>query len=87
MIDNYQSEYLIDKYPMLNIASKTLNTIIIMMTIIIMIITITVTTTVMLIIVTITAITSIFGYKRDLVLTLHIFYILYDIVVIKAKNQ
>ena len=72
---------------MLNIASKTLNTIIIMMTIIIMIITITVTTTVMLIIVTIIAITSIFGYKRNLVLTLHIFYILYDIVVKKAKNQ
>ena len=77
----------IDKYPMLNIASKTLNTIIIMMTIIIKIITITVTTAVMLIIVTIIAITSIFGYKRDLALTLHIFYILYDIVVIKAKNQ
>lgn len=72
---------------MLNIANKTLNTIIIMMTIIIMIITITVTTTVMLIIVTIIAITSIFGYKWHVPLTLFIFYILYDIVVIKAENQ
>ena len=70
---------------MLNIASKTLNTIIkMMMLMIIMIITITVTTTVMLIIVTIIAI---FGPKRQLALALYSFYISYDIVVIKAENQ
>ena len=55
--------------------------------IIIIIIIITATTTVMLTIATIIAITSIFGYKWHVPLTLFIFYILYDIVVIKAENQ
>ena len=54
---------------------------------IIIIIIITATTTVMLTIATIIAITSIFGYKGHVPLTLYIFYILYDIVVIKAENQ
>ena len=72
---------------MLNIASKMLNTIIIMMMMIIMIKTITVTATIMLRIVTIKAVTSIFGQIRQLALALYIFYILYDIVVVKAQNQ
>ena len=58
-----------------------------MIIIIIIIILITATATVMLIIATIIAITSIFGYKGHVPLTLYIFYILYDIVVIKVENQ
>ena len=61
--------------------------IIIIIIIMIIIIIITATTTVMLTIATIIAITSIFGYKWHVPLTLFIFYILYDIVVIKAENQ
>ena len=60
---------------------------IVIIIIIIIIIIITATTTVMLTIATIIAITSIFGYKWHVPLTLFIFYILYDIVVIKAENQ
>ena len=83
--EKYHQNQLINTLNMLNIASKTLNTIIkMMMLMIIMIITITVTTTVMLIIVTIIAI---FGPKRQLALALYSFYISYDIVVIKAENQ
>ena len=86
--EKYHQNQLINTLNMLNIASKTLNTIIkMMMLMIIMIITITVTTTVMLIIVTVIAITSIFGPKRQLALALYSFYISYDIVVIKAENQ
>ena len=59
----------------------------IMIIIIIIIIIIIATTTVMLTMATIIAITSIFGYKGHVPLTLYIFYILYDIVVIKAENQ
>ena len=58
-----------------------------MMMMIKIIIIITATTTVMLATATIIAITSIFGYKGHVPLTLFIFYILYDIVVIKAENQ
>ena len=43
--------------------------------------------TVMLTMATIIAITSIFGYKGHVPLTSYIFYILYDIDVIKAENQ
>ena len=58
-----------------------------MMMMIKIIIIITATATVMLTIATIIAITSIFGYKGHVPLTLYIFYILYDIVVIKVENQ
>ena len=58
-----------------------------MIIIIIIIIIITATTAVMLTIATIIATTSIFGYQGHVPLTLFIFYILYDIVVIKAENQ
>ena len=58
-----------------------------MMMMIKIIIIITATATVMLKIATIIAITSIFGYKGHVPLTLYIFYILYDIVVIKVENQ
>ena len=78
---------MINTLNMLHIASKMLNTIIIMMMMIIMIITITVTATIMLRRVKIKAVTSIFGQIRQLALALYIFYILYDIVVVKAQNQ
>ena len=55
--------------------------------IIIIIIIITATAIVMLTIATIIAITSIFGYKGHVPLTLYIFYILYDLVIIKVENQ
>ena len=58
-----------------------------MMVMIIIIIIITATATVMLTIATIIAITSTFGYKGHVPLTLYIFYILYDIVVVKVENQ
>ena len=57
------------------------------MMIIIMIIIIAAKPIVMLTIATKITITSIFGYKGHVPLTLYIFYILHDIVAIKAENQ
>ena len=58
-----------------------------MMMMIKIIIIITATATVMLTIATIISVTSIFECKGHVLLTLYIFYILFDILVMKVENQ